>query len=104
MLKISPEAKAWLEKKERSAITLVRQVAKVNTCCCSTISYMDAVLGKPQKDPAEYHKETIDGIDVYFQQKIKFPEDRDVTIELSNTLGLKSLKVTGMFQGGAITA
>lgn len=104
MLKISPEAKAWLGKKGQSAITLVRQVAKVNTCCCSTINYMDVVLGKPEKEPAEYLKETIDGIDIYFQKRIKFPEDRDVTVELSNTLGLKSLKVTGMFQDGAITA
>ena len=100
MIKITPEAKTWLEKKGHDTVTLVKKVARTSACSCSHVNYMDISFGGPEKKAEEFRKESVDGINVYYQSKLQIPEDREVSIELESILGLKSLKVAGMFETG----
>ena len=100
MIKITPEAKAWLEKKGQDTVTLIKRVARTSACSCSHLNYMDISFGVPEKNAEEFRKESIDGINVYYQSKLQIPDDREVSIQLESTLGLKSLKVAGLFDTG----
>ncbi len=101
MLIITPEAKKWLDKKGCSAIILERQVVQTHTCSCSNLNYMKVRMGEPT-DKVNFRMEIVDGIAVYYSDKIKFPQNRDFRIELSSVLGLKSLKIEGVFQSEEI--
>ena len=101
MLIITPEAKKWLDKKGCSAIILERQVIQTHACSCTNMNYMKVQTGEPY-EKANYRVESVDGIAVYYSDKIKFPQNRDFRIELSSVLGLKSLKIEGVFQSEEI--
>lgn len=97
MLKITPEANAWLTAKNCAMITMERQVAKINSCCSTTLAYTDVFLRQPD-EPDKFQSEAVDGITVYYPKTIKLPKERDVVIRLQSTLGIKSLKVEGLME------
>lgn len=100
MIKITPEAKTWLEKKGLDSVTLIKRVARTSACSCSHVNYMDISFGVPEKNAEEFRKESVDGVNIYYQSKLQIPEDREVSIQLESIFGLKSLKVAGLFETG----
>jgi hypothetical protein len=104
MLTITPEAKSWLDQKEKSAITLIKKVAKVNSCSCSRVNYMDVKLGAPKGNDEAFTKLEVDGVDIYYEQNVQLPPEREITVKLNSMLGLKSLKVEGLFDNGFMNA
>ena len=101
MFTITPDAKDWLEKKGCSAIILERQVIQTHACSCTTMNYMKVQTGEPA-EKVNYKVESADDIAIYYLDKIKFPQNRNFRIELSSVLGLKSLKIEGVFQSEEI--
>lgn len=92
---ITPEALKWLSAKKYDTICVDVEFIQVNTCCCSRFINCDLTYKAPA-EVEKYSVMTVDGIQVFLPSRIRMPEDREVTIQVKSTFGIKSLKVEGL--------
>lgn len=96
-IRIEEKALVWLAEKKRTQVLIDVEFVQINTCCCSRLITFNITYGAP-KDPNAYWSEIIDGIQVFLPESVKLPEEREVSIKLKSTLGIKSLTVEGLTQ------
>jgi len=90
-IEISDKAKAFINKKKATTIT----VGLVIAGCCVEIGEPNVTVGAPQKDKDKYDFFEVEEMQVYFFKNPSL-KDGKVLIDTHKFLGMESLTVKGL--------
>lgn len=91
VIRIEPEAREYIIKKQAGNAVTINVSERPGSCCSSAAVYLFVRPAKVRQDQRHsYHKQSVDGIDVYYSERIpRFFQD--ITLKVEKLLFLKSL-------------
>ncbi|MGI6688115.1 MAG: CC/Se motif family (seleno)protein [Christensenellales bacterium] len=90
---ITPEARAYLNEKGRTALRLDVDEHRSGGCAMGIAE--PAIHKSAPRDPSKYHKIDVNGITVFVSFVLQPKKNEPIEIALQKVLGIRSLIVSG---------
>jgi hypothetical protein len=75
---IAPEARAWLDQRGATQVTVRRKVYRAR-CCVPDLPDLEVILAPPPEG-APFHRHRLDGIDLYLEVVLRTDPELRLTL------------------------